>query len=104
MLELTDVHTSYGNIRALKGISLKVEQGEIVTFTSNSVPARLGAVQWFTMPSGARDLVSRLQSANGRFPAHYQVILKVKFRAGVPTETSYVKYRELRPSAVSAAK
>ena len=31
MLELTDIHTSYGNIRALKGISLKVERGEIVT-------------------------------------------------------------------------
>jgi len=31
VLELLDVHTSYGNIRALKGISLKVERGEIVT-------------------------------------------------------------------------
>ena len=31
MLELLDVHTSYGNIRALKGISLNVEKGEIVT-------------------------------------------------------------------------
>ena len=31
MLELLDVHTSYGKIRALKGISLTVEQGEIVT-------------------------------------------------------------------------
>lgn len=31
MLELIDVHTYYGNIHALKGISLKVEKGEIVT-------------------------------------------------------------------------
>ena len=31
MLELSDIHTSYGNIRAVKGISLKVERGEIVT-------------------------------------------------------------------------
>src|SRR5262245_41729483 len=31
VLEVVDVHTSYGNIRALKGISLKVERGEIVT-------------------------------------------------------------------------
>lgn len=31
MLELKDVHTYYGNIHALKGISLQVEQGEIVT-------------------------------------------------------------------------
>ncbi len=31
LLELIDVHSYYGNIHALKGISLKVEQGEIVT-------------------------------------------------------------------------
>ena len=31
MLELADVHTSYGNIRALRGVSLSVESGEIVT-------------------------------------------------------------------------
>jgi len=31
VLELADVHTSYGNIRALRGVSLSVESGEIVT-------------------------------------------------------------------------
>ncbi len=31
MLELENVHTYYGNIHALKGISLNVEKGEIVT-------------------------------------------------------------------------
>jgi branched-chain amino acid transport system ATP-binding protein len=31
VLELLDVHTNYGKIRALKGISLTVERGEIVT-------------------------------------------------------------------------
>jgi branched-chain amino acid transport system ATP-binding protein len=31
MLEVNDVHTYYGNIHALKGISLTVEEGEIVT-------------------------------------------------------------------------
>jgi hypothetical protein len=76
-------------------------QGDIATFTSNSAPARLGAVQWFTTPQGAKELASRLKDPNGRFPAHYQVILKVKFNAGVPTETSYVKHRELRPSAIA---
>ena len=30
LLKLTDVHTFYGNIEALKGISLKVNRGEIV--------------------------------------------------------------------------
>ncbi|MCZ2126404.1 MAG: ABC transporter ATP-binding protein [Anaerolineales bacterium] len=31
MLEVNDIHTYYGNIQALNGVSLKVEQGEIVT-------------------------------------------------------------------------
>ena len=31
MLVLDNVHTYYGNIHALKGISLHVEEGEIVT-------------------------------------------------------------------------
>jgi branched-chain amino acid transport system ATP-binding protein len=31
MLEVHDVHTYYGNIHALKGISITVEEGEIVT-------------------------------------------------------------------------
>ncbi|MBE9479313.1 MAG: ABC transporter ATP-binding protein [Chloroflexi bacterium] len=33
MLELNDVHAYYGNIHALKGISLTVEEGEIVTLS-----------------------------------------------------------------------
>jgi branched-chain amino acid transport system ATP-binding protein len=31
LLEIEDVHTYYGNIEALKGISLEVDEGEIVT-------------------------------------------------------------------------
>lgn len=31
LLEVNDVHTYYGNIHALKGVSLTVEEGEIVT-------------------------------------------------------------------------
>jgi branched-chain amino acid transport system ATP-binding protein len=31
LLEIEDVHTFYGNIEALKGISLNVEEGEVVT-------------------------------------------------------------------------
>ena len=31
MLEVNNIHTFYGNIEALKGISLHVDQGEIVT-------------------------------------------------------------------------
>ena len=36
LLELDDVHTYYGNIAALKGISIKVEEGEIVTLIGSN--------------------------------------------------------------------
>jgi len=36
MLELHDVHSFYGNIEALKGISLTVEKGEIVTLIGSN--------------------------------------------------------------------
>jgi branched-chain amino acid transport system ATP-binding protein len=36
MLEVEDVHTYYGNIEALKGISIKVEEGEIVTLIGSN--------------------------------------------------------------------
>jgi branched-chain amino acid transport system ATP-binding protein len=64
LLELRDVHTYYGNIHALKGLSLTVEDGEIVTLigangagTSTTLPTISGLLRprqgeiWF---DGAR--------------------------------------------------
>lgn len=36
MLKLEDVHTRYGNIEALKGVSVEVRQGEIVTIIGSN--------------------------------------------------------------------
>jgi branched-chain amino acid transport system ATP-binding protein len=36
LLELEDIHTYYGNIEALKGVSLTVEEGEIVTLIGSN--------------------------------------------------------------------
>ena len=36
LLELDDVHTYYGNIEALKGVSLSVDEGEIVTLIGSN--------------------------------------------------------------------
>ena len=36
LLELQDVHTYYGNIHALKGVSLTVDEGEIVTLIGSN--------------------------------------------------------------------
>jgi branched-chain amino acid transport system ATP-binding protein len=36
LLEVNDIHTYYGNIHALKGVSLTVEEGEIVTLIGSN--------------------------------------------------------------------
>jgi branched-chain amino acid transport system ATP-binding protein len=36
LLEVRDIHTFYGNIEALKGVSLEVEEGEIVTLIGSN--------------------------------------------------------------------
>ena len=69
---------------------------EVESFTSNRTPGRLAAVQWLTDPAMARTLVSKIRRPAGEIPRHYQVVLKVKYKAGVPTETSYVFHHELQ--------
>lgn len=69
---------------------------EIESFTSNRTPGRIAAVEWFTNPEYARTLISKLRKPSGELPRYYQVVLKVKFKAGVPTETSYVLHREVQ--------
>lgn len=36
MLEVKDIHTYYGNIHALKGVSLQVDEGEVVTLIGSN--------------------------------------------------------------------
>jgi hypothetical protein len=76
-------------------------QGEMQAFTSNSAPARMAVVQLATSIEGARDMVERLKAQSGQVPRYYQIVLRVKFKGGVPTETSYVALRELRSAMQS---
>jgi hypothetical protein len=70
-------------------------KSEVESFTSRRTPGRLAAVQWVTDPGYARMLVSKLRDSSGRLPRYYQVVLKVTYRAGVPTQTSYVLHHEI---------
>ena len=38
LLKIEDLHTNYGAIHALKGISLEVNEGEIVCLIGSNVP------------------------------------------------------------------
>jgi branched-chain amino acid transport system ATP-binding protein len=54
LLEVADIHTYYGNIEALKGISLDVDEGEIVTLIGSNGAGKsttLRSISGLTPPS-----------------------------------------------------
>jgi hypothetical protein len=69
---------------------------DIETFAGNSTFARVGAINAFTDPGFAAMLVGKMRDASGHIPQYFQVLLKVKYKGGVPTETSYILHRTLR--------
>ena len=90
----TEKGTAYALVTHVPG---PLRNNDVESFTSSRSAGYVAAVQWFTDPALARVLVAKLsEAAGGRMPRYYQVILRVKFRDDVPTETSYVLSRELR--------
>lgn len=86
--------TAYALVTHLPG---PLRSNDVESFTSSRSAGYVAAVQWFTDPSLARVLVAELKKASGgQMPRYYQVLLKVRFRDDVPTETTYVLSRELR--------
>lgn len=71
-------------------------RGEVESFTSVRSAGYVGAVHFFTNPESAKLLVTKLKEQNGGVMPHtYQVLLKIRFKDNVPTETSYVLSRIL---------
>ena len=76
--------------------------GDIETFAANHNPGTLAAIQWFTRPNLAKVLVDRLRDAKGEVPRYFQIVLRVDYRDGVPTEVSYVMHHAVHPSQPAA--
>lgn len=71
--------------------------GVIQTFTSSRTWGREGAVQAFTNAALARTLVNKLRKPSGQIPRYYQVVVRVRFTDGIPTDVGYVLQRDLTP-------
>jgi hypothetical protein len=69
--------------------------GDVLSFFAGHNPGTLAAVQWFTEPSLAKLLVSKMRKPNGEIPRYYQVVLHVNYKDTVPTDVTYVMHREL---------
>ena len=71
MLELKDVHTYYGNIHALKGISLTVKDGEIVTLIGSNGAGKsttLRTIQGLNKPRSGSVVLDGIEL--DKLPAH----------------------------------
>jgi hypothetical protein len=89
----TEQGVTYALVTHLPG---PLGSNDVESFTSNRSAGYVGAVQWFTDPKFAKILEDKLETAaGGRMPRYYQVVLRVRFKDDVPTETTYVLSREL---------
>ena len=71
MLELNDIHTYYGNIHALKGISLTVEKGEIVTLIGANGAGKSTTLRTITGLLKPRNGTARLNGDDlAKYKAH----------------------------------
>jgi len=70
-------------------------KGIVRAFTSVGTSARLAALQAFIDPVQARALARKLADSSGAIPQYYQVVLKISYKDGVPTNIEYVFHREL---------
>jgi hypothetical protein len=73
------------------------------TFGATRGGARLGAVEAFTEPQYAKSLLQKLQAASGKTPRFFQVVLKVKYKNGLPTDIQYMTHHELRAKSQAAS-
>ena len=67
----------------------------IQSFSSSRTWGREGAVQAFTDIGLAKTLVDKLTRTSSKIPRYYQIVVKVKFMDGIPTDVSYVLHRDL---------
>ena len=71
MLELDDVHTHYGSIEALKGVSLEVKEGEVVTMIGSNGAGKSTTLRSITglTPASSGKIVFEGENIT-RVPAH----------------------------------
>lgn len=70
--------------------------GELLVIAGNASADTLAAAEWLTQPWHATELAGKLRSRSGEIPRHFQVVLKVAFKQGIPVQSSYVYHHVLR--------
>ena len=104
LLELDDIHTYYGNIEALKGISIDVDEGEIVTLIGSNGAGKsttLRSISGLTPPAQGSirfdgEEIAETRAAGHR-PARHLAVAR-----GPPLLPAHDRAREPRPRRLPA--
>jgi len=70
--------------------------GELLTIAGNASADTMAAAEWLTQPWHAKELVGKLRDGSGAMPRHFQVVLRVTFKQGIPVQSAYVFHHALR--------
>jgi hypothetical protein len=68
---------------------------KVISFAGNHAWGVIGGVQSLTDPAFAGVVVRKLKESSGELPPFYQLVIKIKYRGGTPTNASYVTHRTL---------
>jgi hypothetical protein len=71
-------------------------EGEFLMIAGNASADTFAAAEWLTQPWRARDLTGHLRTSNGELPRHFQAVIKVVFKQGIPVQSSYVFHHVLK--------
>jgi len=74
LLEVDDIHTFYGNIEALKGVSLTVEEGEIVTLIGSNGAGKSTTLRSISGLTHAREGSIRFQGRDITTTAPQEIV------------------------------
>jgi hypothetical protein len=64
--------------------------GEFLMIAGNASADTFAAAEWMTQSRRASELVAHLRQPNGQMPRHFQAVIKVAFKQGIPVQSSYV--------------
>ncbi|HJZ97623.1 MAG TPA: hypothetical protein VKE70_14035 [Candidatus Solibacter sp.] len=70
--------------------------GEFLMIAGNASADTFAAAEWLTQTFRARELTSHLKGSDGQIPRHFQAVIKVAFKQGIPVQSSYVYHRVLK--------
>jgi hypothetical protein len=61
----------------------------MLVLAASSTEGTLAAVEYVTRPASAAELVRLVRGNGQKLPAHFEVVIRARFKAMVPVQMSY---------------